>query len=107
MRLLSLIIALFILAMVSLNMSASYRNVLLMSQDARLNDNAQLVAEDKFAELKVQITPSNGVDSTVVDNYKFVRTWTITDTGKVSQVTITVTWRAFNKTKNAQFARGI
>lgn len=107
MRLVSLILAMFILAISMLMMSLNYRNVLLLSQDARLNDNAQIVAEEKFTELKTYAILSEGNDSTYIDNFKFVREWRVLNQGGLRKVTITVSWKTLKGSKTIQFSRGI
>jgi len=101
-------IGLFILAIASLTMTMSSKNALMLSQDARMHDNAAICANEKLIELKAQVDPSpTGTGTAVVDNFNYSLNWAIVDTGEIHRAIITVKWTGLNGEKSLQFSRGI
>jgi DNA mismatch repair protein MutH len=108
MKILEIIIATIVLVATTLMICKMNRGASLMSQDARANDAAYIVAEKKFTELSIQVFPvAIGVDTAFVNEAPYIRNWAISDTGHIRRAVVTVTWMSLGGSRSTNFSRGL
>jgi hypothetical protein len=108
MRIIEIIISMVVLVAITLMICSLSRGASLMSQDARANDAAYIVAEKKFADLSIQVFPlAIGVDTAYVNDAPYIRNWCISDTGYIHRAVVTVSWKSLKGIKSTCFSRGL
>ena len=108
MRIIEIIMSLVILVAITLAICSLSRGASLMSQDARANDAAYIVAEKKFTDLSIQVFPlAIGVDTTYVNDAPYICNWSISDTGHIRRAVVTVSWKSLKGVKSTYFSRGL
>jgi Tfp pilus assembly protein PilV len=106
---LEIIIGLFILTLALMTFSHFAQTSFMMRQNARINDLAYSVAEQKLSTLRAEAFPApTGSDTTMMDKISFIRKWSIDDTGHTQKAVIKVSWNSYKGTPHhIQFSGGV
>lgn len=90
-------ITLIIITMTTLIILSFSRNSSNMNKDAKANDTAVLIAEQKITDLATityNTLPQSGNDAVTRENIVFARSWTVTQSGFITVAKVTVSWNA-------------
>jgi Tfp pilus assembly protein PilV len=100
-----ILLAIMVIAITTLIITAFTRNTLLMSKDARANDAAYFVAEQKIADLSNKVFPTASLpqsaanEAVTQDNIAFTVDWAVAQSGYVACATVTVKWTSLKGQK--------
>ena len=92
--LIELLIALFILTLVLLAISSMVYSVMRSTTQSKETSTATALQQDKMEFLKnARLTSLNsGSDSVPLGNINYIRSWSVSPTGNIRTITITVDW---------------
>lgn len=96
-------IAILIIGLSAILIMTFSRNSYTMLNDARGSETAQIIAQDKFTDLSVEAFPAAGNDTVAVNNTRYIRSWSVKDTGFIKRTVITVKYSAGKNEKTVNF----
>lgn len=76
--LVELLIALVIVGVLMVTILSFLSNSMMLRRDSKNSEMANLLGQDKLIELKAMANPTESSDTVVIDNARFIRSWTIT-----------------------------
>jgi prepilin-type N-terminal cleavage/methylation domain-containing protein len=108
--LVELLVALVIVGITLLIVTAFLKNSLFMRGDSKGSEMAYLVGQEKLVELNASVKPVASNDTVIYDGQRFIRDWTITlATGGtlLSTATVTVKYQFSGRTKSLKCTGGL
>lgn len=97
-------IAILIVGLTAILIMSFSRSSFNMFNDARGSESALILAEEKFTDLSAQAFPSaNGTDTVKANNNKYIRKWSVKDTGFIKMAVITVKYDVGKNQKSVNF----
>jgi prepilin-type N-terminal cleavage/methylation domain-containing protein len=108
--LVELLVALVIIGMILVTITAFLKNSLLTRGDSKGSEMAYLVGQEKLVELDAMVKPVAAFDTVTYDGQKFIRNWTIalaTGGSLLSTATVTVQYQFSGRTKSLKCTGGL
>jgi prepilin-type N-terminal cleavage/methylation domain-containing protein len=108
--LVELLVALVIVGMILVTITAFLKNSLLTRGDSKGSEMAYLVGQEKIIELDAMVNPAAAKDTVTYDGQKFIRDWTITlasGGALLSIATVAVTYQFSGRTKSLKCTGGL
>lgn len=96
-------IAILIVGLSTILIMSFSRNSFTMINDARGVETANILAQDKFTELSAVAFPVAGSDTVAANNMKYIRAWSVKDTGFIKRAIVNVKYTVGKKTKAVNF----
>lgn len=96
-------IAILIIGLTTVLIMTFSRNSYTMLGDARGSEAAQVLAQEKFTELTAAAFPVSGTDIVDANNFSYVRSWSVKDTGFIKRAIISVKYEVGGNAKTVNF----
>lgn len=105
-----LLIAIVIVGITIVIITAFLKNSLLMQSDSRGSEMAYLTGQEKLIELDAMVMPVNSTDTVFIDGNRYIRSWVITNASGnslLSTATVTVQYEFMGRKKSLKCTGGL
>lgn len=108
--LVELLIAIVIVGVTIVVITAFLKNSLLMRSDSRGAEMAYLTGQEKLVELDAMVSPVSSTDTVFIDGNRYIRSWVITyasGSSLLSTATVTVQYEFMGRKKSLKCTGGL
>jgi prepilin-type N-terminal cleavage/methylation domain-containing protein len=108
--LVELLIALVIVGVLMVTILSFMSNSMMLRKDSKNSEVANLLGQDKLVELKAMANPVASNDTVIIDNVRYIRSWTIKPASGgdlLSTATVSVEYAIPGKTMTVKCSGGI